>query len=210
MNGSGRNPDPLEICPVNNLSTGDLVFKAPHPSPASLLSICGPWQSSRGLTPGSEPRPSWNPVSFRPSWPLNGCVRSLCLSWKLLQFNFLLEYYSSSAWSSIRYTMSPPDSEFLKTGSTSYYLVHKYLSQSLAHGRCATNMLKWSKGSLLNFISNLSVLHSKLWVCDVRLLLPSSAGLCSRHLSIPIQISASLPSHKFLVFSIFHISQTGN
>lgn len=96
MDATGRNPEPLETCFVNNLFTADLFSK--HwcvPAFCSSARHRRPWSRLQGLSPGREPRPSWNPASFRqlfltPQWVCS-------LSWKLLQFNFLLEHCSNDA-----------------------------------------------------------------------------------------------------------------
>lgn len=91
MNGRGRNPEPLEICSVNNLFTRDLVFKAPE----SWLSALHLWPSRKlqGADSRQGAKAQLKSCFIQAALP-DPAKGMLSLSWKLLQFNFLLEHYS--------------------------------------------------------------------------------------------------------------------
>lgn len=207
MNGRGRNPEPLEICSVNNLFTRDLVFKAP--SPGSLLSICGPRESSRGLTPGREPRPSWNPASFRQLFLTlqrvcslsPGNSYSLISSWNTTQFCLI----------DMRYTVAIR--LWVPQGRVYMLLLGSYVSKLESGTELGVQPTCWTEAKLVYWIS---LGHLQLVCCAQQTVsvrhTPGSSLFCwSLFMSPnPIQISASLPSQKLLVLSVFHVSLIGN
>lgn len=123
-------------------STGVLALCSPS---VALEKAPGGW-----LQAGSQGPAEILLHSGSSSWPRNGCALSLSPG---------NSYSLISSWNTtpvlpdrVLGTLFPSDSQFLKAGSTCYYLVGKYLSWSPAQSRCTTNMLNWSKISLLNFI----------------------------------------------------------